>query len=295
MRTNRTDGHVPSTRPSIRPVVSIGVGAGGGGGGGGAGIGGVVGGGLVGGGGGGAGDGDGDGAGAGVGGGGAGDGVAGALCCRSVTRSAPIVTLTARSTPAFGAAWTSITPSPWPDAGFRVSHCASDAAVHSQALCVRTSMPDLPPDDGNMPDGTEIVYRHAAACCETSACCSAMLIIALRTTGSAFAFTLYAMAPSPCPVCPETISTHDAEAAAVQLHSRATEILISPVPPDELKLGTELVMAAWQRVAVGPVTLVTALLPHPAISAAPIANRRGRTRVFTDEPNTSPAPAAVAA
>ena len=120
-------------------------------------------------------------------------------------------------------------------------------------------------------------------------------MIALRITGSAFAFTRYAMAPSPWPLCPETISTHEADAVAVQLHSRATDTLTSPVPPDELNVGTELVTDAWHRVAVGPVTFVTALLPQAAVTEAEIANRRARTRKFTHETNTSLAPAEVVA
>src|SRR5687768_14617101 len=101
------------------------------------------------------------------------------------------------------------------------------------------------------------------------------------------------MVPSPCPVCPDTISTHAAETAADQLHSRATVTLTSPLPPAELKLGTVFVTAAWQRVPVGPVTLVTALLPHAVAQAATIANRRARTEEVTRETNTRCAPASV--
>jgi hypothetical protein len=103
------------------------------------------------------------------------------------------------------------------------------------------------------------------------------------------------MVPSPWPLWPETSSIHEAEAVAVQLHSRATDTLICPVPPDELNVGTLLVIVAWQRVAVGPVTLVTALPPHAATSAAHSANRRALTRRFTSEPNTRCAPPAVTA
>jgi hypothetical protein len=102
------------------------------------------------------------------------------------------------------------------------------------------------------------------------------------------------MVPSPCPVWPETISIHDADAAADQVHSRATVTFTSPVPPDELKLGTVLLMDAWQRVAVGPVTLVTALLPHATAATHTAANRRGRPWMVTGKPNTRCAPAAAA-
>jgi hypothetical protein len=43
------------------------------------------------------------------------------------------------------------------------------------------------------------------------------------------------------------------------------------------------------------VTLVTALPPHAATSAAHSANRRALTRRFTSEPNTRCAPPAVTA
>jgi hypothetical protein len=73
------------------------------------------------------------------------------------------------------------------------------------------------------------------------------------------------MVPSPCPSPPDTISIQAAVVDDDQAHSRAPVTFISPVPPDELKLGTELVTVSWQRVAVGPLTLVTALLPHAAM------------------------------
>ena len=78
-------------------------------------------------------------------------------------------------------------------------------------------------------------------------------------------------------------------------HSRATETLTDPEPPVELKLGAEFVIVAWHRAAVGPVTLVTALLPHAASQPAHPAYRRARVRMFTGEANSSRAPAAVCA
>lgn len=117
-----------------------------------------------------------------------------------------------------------------------------------------------------------------------------MAIVAFRSTGSAFALTRYAMVPSPCPVWPETSSTHDADADADQVHSRSTVTLTSPVPPEELKLLAVFVSVAWHRVALGPVTFVTALLPHAAAIDAHTANSRGRTGMFTRNPDSSSAP-----
>ena len=119
-----------------------------------------------------------------------------------------------------------------------------------------------------------------------------MLMVPLRRTGSPFALTRYEMVPSPWPGCPERISIHVADDVADQLHSRATDTFTSPVPPAELKLGTVLVTDAWQRVAVGPVTVVTALLPQEAASAQETDKSRARTRTFTAEANTRLAPSA---
>lgn len=199
--------------------------------------------------------------------------------------------MTARSSPGLAVASTVIVVSPRPDEGLRLSHAASADAVHSHIWWVRTSMPARPPLGASVSDGAEIVYRHGAPCWATSTCCSAIAIVALRWIGSAFALTRYAMVPSPCPSLPERISTHDAEAVDDQPHSRATATFSSPVPPDELKLFAELVMDSWHRVAVGPVVLVTALLPQAVANARPAANRRARTRLFTRELNTSHAPA----
>jgi hypothetical protein len=82
---------------------------------------------------------------------------AGALCWRRTTRSETIVTVAARSCPAFAAAWTSMMPSPLPDADVNVIHAASAVADHWQAGCVRTSIPARPPDGANIADGAEIV------------------------------------------------------------------------------------------------------------------------------------------
>lgn len=101
------------------------------------------------------------------------------------------------------------------------------------------------------------------------------------------------MVPSPWPGCPERISIQEADDAADQLHSRATDTFTSPVPPDELKLGTVLLTDAWHRVAVGPVVFVTALLPQEAAIAQETSKSRARTRTFTAGANTRPAPSAV--
>lgn len=182
--------------------------------------------------------------------------------------------------------------SPFPEVGFRLTQPASDVAVQAQALWVRTSMLARPPDGPIISDGAETVYRQGAPSCATSACCSPIAMVPFRRMGSAFALTRYAMVPSPCPSRPETISIHAVEVDDDQAHSRATVTFISPVPPAALKLGDELVIEAWQRVAVGPVTLVTALLPHPAVAAA-MANRRARVRRLTGDRNTSCGPATI--
>jgi hypothetical protein len=136
--------------------------------------------------GGGVGAGEGDGAGVGNG---AGTG-AGAGTCRTTTRSDAMVSVTLRSAPAFAAALTWIVASPRPEAGFNVTHDASAAAVHPQALCVRTSITVSPPAAGIGLDGAETEYRHGAASCATSMCWSPTTIAAFRVSGSAFSDTL---------------------------------------------------------------------------------------------------------
>jgi hypothetical protein len=91
------------------------------------------------------------------------------------------------------------------------------------------------------------------------------------------------------------ISIQLACALADQEHSRATLTFTSPLPPDELKLDDELAIETWQRAAVGPVTLVTAELPHAAviIIIAATTYGRARERIFTRNHHTSCAPATI--
>lgn len=126
-----------------------------------------------------------------------------------------------------------------------------------------------------------------------SACCSAIAIVPLRAIGSPFAFTRNVILPSPCPSFPDRISIHAAVVDEDHAHSRATATVSSPEPPDELKLDAELVIEGWQRFAVGPVTLVTALLPQETAVIAAITNSRALARLFTCKRNTSRAPATI--
>ena len=114
----------------------------------------------------GAGDGPGDGSGAGDGGFGAGAGAAG-LSCRSTTLSGPIVSVTVRSGPEFGAAVNASVDEPCPDAGAIVAHVAFEAAVHRHSSCVRMSIAACPPAAPSEPSGADTSYRHGAASCDT--------------------------------------------------------------------------------------------------------------------------------
>jgi len=105
------------------------------------------------------------------------------------------------------------------------------------------------------------------------------------------AFTRNVIVPSPWPSLPDRISIHDAAVDDDHAHSRATLTVTSPEPPDEPKLDDAFVIDGWHRLAVGPVTLVTALLPQDTAMVAPAANSRALARLFTAEPNTSRAPA----
>ena len=136
-------------------------------------------------------------------------------------------------------------------------------------------------------------YRHAAPAWAIAACCSATAIVALRAIGSPFAFTRNVILPSPCPSLPDRISIHGAAVDDDQAHSRATVTANSPAPPDELKFEDEFVIEAWQRLAVGPVTLVTALLPQETAVMVASTNSRALARQFTCKGNTSRAPAAT--
>lgn len=84
---------------------------------------------------------------------------------------------------------------------------------------------------------------------------------------------------------------HEAVLAADHEHSRATLIVTVPVPPVTPKLDDELLTVVWHREAVGPVTFVTAELPHAAdaAAAAAAANSRARATV-TVVADTSAAP-----
>src|SRR6187402_1062983 len=87
-------------------------------------------------------------------------------------------------------------------------------------------------------------------------------IDALRVTGSALETTRKATVPSPWPVLPPVISSHAAPLVADQAHSRSTLTFTWPVPPAGPNAAVGLVSDAWQRAAVGPVTLVFAELPQ---------------------------------
>src|SRR5580765_1008805 len=84
---------------------------------------------------------------------------------------------------------------------------------------------------------------------------------------------------------------HEAVLAADHAHSRATPIVTVPVPPLTPKLDDELLTVVWHREAVGPVTFVTAELPHPAAAAAAAAAANSRARAtVTAVADTSRAP-----
>ena len=78
------------------------------------------------------------------------------------------------------------------------------------------------------------------------------------------------MVPSPCPSFAPVNSIQSAVVDDDQLHSRATETVIWPLPPEGPKLGDVFVSEIWQRAVVGAVTFVdvVAELPH---AAAPMA------------------------
>lgn len=191
-----------------------------------------------------------------------------------------MLSVTDRSAPLLGPACTSMVPSPRPDAGASLIQDASEEADQSHALWVRISIAARAPEWSSVPVGAVTVYRHAAPAWVISACCSAMAIVAFRATGSPFALTLTVMTPSPWPSLPERISIHAADVDDDHAHSRATDTCTSPVPPVEPKLDDGFVIEIWQRAAVGPVTLVTALLPQAA-AAVVMSNRRARARMFT--------------
>jgi hypothetical protein len=89
--------------------------------------------------------------------------------------------------------------------------------------------------------------------------------------------------PSPCPLFAEVSAIQPVCAVAVHPHSRAALIETVPSPPETPKLEGELVAVIWQWVGVGPVVLVTPLLPHAAdIAAVVTANSRGPKRVTMD-------------
>src|SRR4051794_33770550 len=104
-----------------------------------------------------------------------------------------------------------------------------------------------------------------------------------RVAASALAATRYDTVPSPWPLPPAVIEIQAESLDAVHEHSRDTLTDSVPAPPADAKLCAELVTDASQRAAVGPVTLVTAELPHARVMAAEtsVANSRGRHVVFT--------------
>lgn len=119
--------------------------------------------------------------------------------------------------------------------------------------------------------------------CRMGTCSPLIAIAAWRATGSGFAVTRYATVPSPWPFWPDVSSTQAAWLLAVHVHSRDTPTDTVPVPPEAVKLDDGVPTEIWQRVAVGPVTVVFA--DNPPHAAAMVArtqtNRRGaycRTR-----------------
>src|SRR3954462_956409 len=102
--------------------------------------------------------------------------------------------------------------------------------------------------------------------------------------------------PSPWPCAPAVIATHGDCEVADHAHSRSTDTLTCPVPPDAPKLDDDAWLSAtWHRAALGPVTLVVAELPHaiePA-SATVDRNSRGRRLILTCLRYSSHAPAKI--
>src|SRR4051812_13963426 len=102
-----------------------------------------------------------------------------------------------------------------------------------------------------------------------------------RTAGSTFAATRNDTVPSPCPLAPSVIAIQPASVVAVHEHSHETLTASVPAPPAAPKLDDGLVIVAWQRETVGPVTFVTAELPHAIARAAAASVGNSRGRVFT--------------
>jgi hypothetical protein len=95
-------------------------------------------------------------------------------------------------------------------------------------------------------------------------------------------------------VLPDVISIQATGEDDDHAHSRAAVTFTSPVPPDGVKLDGEFAIESWQRLAVGPVTFVTAELPHPDDALVVMAaNSRDRVKRFTAARNTSRAPATM--
>ena len=186
-----------------------------------------------------------------------------------------------RSAPTFAAAVTAISAGPLPEAGATDTQGASALAFQSQPGRVRTSRRAWPPAASSAADGAETLNSHAAASSLISARWSATAIAPRRTLGSAFAATRYDTVPSPCPLAPSVIVIHAALAVAVHAHSRDTLTASVPAPPAAAKLDGEELSVAWHREAVGPVTLVTAELPHASASVAAVSAGNSRARVFT--------------
>ena len=71
--------------------------------------------------------------------------------------------------------------------------------------------------------------------------------------------------------------TQALELEALHTHSRDVETATLPDPPEAPKFDAELVSVTWHLAAVGPVTLVSAELPHAiSVGASSIESSRGR-------------------
>lgn len=198
-----------------------------------------------------------------------------------------------RAAPVFAAAVTVIVAVPLPDVGCTVAHAPLGFADQLQAALVRMSIVVLPPGAGSALGGPDSEYSHGAASCAMLASVSAAAIALRRATGSGLAATRYDTEPAPCPLAADVSWIQETGVLADHEHSRSIEMDRVPVPPEGPNVEDEFVTEAWHRVAVGPVTDVTAELPHrPAANAAARTMPNGRVRrcFFTAKQNSSRAP-----
>jgi hypothetical protein len=87
---------------------------------------------------------------------------------------------------------------------------------------------------------------------------------------------VYAIVAAPCPlVTPRLIQ--ESWADADHAHSRAVSMTTLPVPPEAGNSGGRLLSDTAHLMAVGPLMLVVADPPHPAMTATSITGRRGRS------------------